>query len=285
MFAAYLHETPLHDELATRDPAAESWASMSLADLAATLGTAIAPDPFLDDVRFPVRRLKRGETLYRAGDPFDAIYVVRSGFFKTTCVDETGTELVLEFPMGGDVIGLHGFAPGQHTADVVALDTSYVAVASFARLTTFAREHPCIEQLLYGAFSRELTRERSRTWLLGTLNAEARVATFLLELAERLGRLGYSRSSFALRMTREEIGSYLGIKLETVSRTLSAFAAAGLIAVDRKMVTLRDPAGLLRIVQPTRDSGPGGEVRQRVLPAGRLPAIPPCTRGFFPVTA
>ena len=87
-------------------------------------------------------------------------------------------------------------------------------------------------------------------WLLGTLHAEARLATFLLDLSERFGRLGYSRAAFALRMSREEIGSYLGIKLETVSRAFSAFAAAGLMTVDRKEVTLRDLAGLRRVVRP-----------------------------------
>ena len=207
-------------------------------------------DPRFAEVTFSVRRLKAGETLYRAGDRFHAIYAVRSGFFKTVCLEPAGTEVVLAFPMGGDLVGLDGLDPDRYTADVIALDTSHVAVLPFARLVQLGREYPSIERLLYSVFSRELVRDHGMIWLLGTLSAEARVAAFLLDLSERFGRLGYSRTSFALRMTRQELGSYLGIKLETVSRTLSAFAAAGLISVDRRLLILRDPADLRRIVEP-----------------------------------
>ena len=224
-------------------------ASITLADFIALLGGAVGGDA-IPDIRFPVRQLKAGETLHRAGDRFDAIYVVRSGFLKTVSVDRTGAEQVLAFPMGGDVIGLEGLDAGRYTSDVVALESSHVAVVSFARVARLGHEYPCVERLLYASFSRELIRERNLIWLLGTLHAEARLATFMLDLSERFGRLGYSRASFALRMSREEIGSYLGIKLETVSRAFSAFAAAGLMTVDRKEVTLRDVAGLQRVVRP-----------------------------------
>lgn len=258
--------------------AAANWASVSLADLAPALGTTVAADPRLAEATFSVRRLKAGETLYRAGDKFDAIYAVRSGFFKTVCVEPAGAEVVLAFPMGGDLVGLDGLDPGRYTADVVALDTSHVAVLPFARLVQLGREHRSIERLLYALFSRELVRDHGMIWLLGTLNAEARVAAFLLDLSERFGRLGYSRASFALRMTRQELGAYLGIKLETVSRTLSAFAAAGLIAVDRRMVILRDLAGLRRIVEPQDEDS-----NQPARNAGT--ASVPCAPGRSPVAA
>ena len=225
-------------------------ATITLAELARLLGGCVDHERDVPDIRFPVRSLKAGETLHRAGDRFDAIYVVRSGFLKTVSVDRTGEEQVLAFPMGGDVIGLDGLDTERYASDVVALDASHVAVVSFARIARLGHDYPCVERLLYAAFSRELVRERSMIWLLGTLHAEARLATFLLDLSERFGRLGYSRAAFALRMSREEIGSYLGIKLETVSRAFSAFAAAGLMTVDRKEVTLRDLAGLRRAVRP-----------------------------------
>jgi CRP/FNR family transcriptional regulator len=225
-------------------------ATITLAELARLLGGCVDHEQDVPDIRFPVRSLKAGETLHRAGDRFDAIYVVRSGFLKTVSVDRTGEEQVLAFPMGGDVIGLDGLDTERYASDVVALDSSHVAVVSFARIARLGHDYPCIERLLYAAFSRELVRERSMIWLLGTLHAEARLATFLLDLSERFGRLGYSRAAFALRMSREEIGSYLGIKLETVSRAFSAFAAAGLMTVDRKEVTLRDVAGLRHVVRP-----------------------------------
>jgi CRP/FNR family transcriptional regulator len=221
----------------------------TLADLTCAFGLEDA-DPDLARITFPVRRLKAGDTLVRAGDRFDTVYVIRSGFFKTVRTDAAGSEMVLALPMGGEAIGLDAIDPGRYTADVIALDASLVAVVPFARLTQLAREHPSLERALFRAFSRELGREHSMIWLLGTLDAEARLAAFLLDLSERFGRLGYSRTVFELRMTRHEIGSYLGIKLETVSRTLSGLAAGGLIAVDRRTVTLKDLPGLRRILEP-----------------------------------
>lgn len=238
---------------ATRVSSPPDWTSIGLADLVATLGEALTPDPRFADVRFPVRRLNAGQLLHRAGDKFDAICAVRCGFFKTVRIDETGAEQVLSFPMGGDVIGLDGVDQGRYTADVMALDTSQVATVSFPRIAQLGRQHASIERLLYRLFSRELVREHTMMCLLGTLSADARVATFLLDLSERFAHLGCSRSVFMLRMTRQDIGNYLGIQLETVSRTLSGFCAAGLIHVDGKTITLRDTAGLRRIIEPEDD--------------------------------
>ena len=254
--------TPEPQRLGALSRAGADRLSLTLAELATLLGGCVDDaGRAIPDIRFPVRSLRAGETLHRAGDRFDAIYVVRSGFLKAVSVDRAGVEQVLAFPMGGDVIGLDGLDTERYASDVVALDASHVAVVSFARIARLGHEYPCIERLLYAAFSRELIRERNMIWLLGTLHAEARLATFLIDLSERFGRLGYSRTSFALRMSREEIGSYLGIKLETVSRAFSAFAAAGLMAVDRKEVTLQDVAGLQRVVRPE----PGTEARPVLL--------------------
>jgi CRP/FNR family transcriptional regulator len=254
------------------------WASASLGDLLALRGVPMEADQRLLDLTFPVRKVKAGETLYRAGDKFKALYIIRSGFFKTVSIDAAGAELVLGFPMCPDVVGLDGIDSGDYMSEVVALDISTVAVIPFARLSQLAREHPCVERLMYSLFSRELAHNQTMAWLLGTLGAEARIATFLLGLSDRFGRLGYSRRSFALRASREEIGSYLGLKLETVSRTLSAFAAAGLIEVNRRELTLCDIQGLRRVVNPSARSSEqkksGNGVRSvlaraaRALPSG-----------------
>jgi CRP/FNR family transcriptional regulator, anaerobic regulatory protein len=132
----------------------------------------------------------------------------------------------------------------------------------FDRIANLSRSIPGIERLLYTTFSRELARRQRVIRLLGMLSAEARVAAFLLDMSERFARLGCSRSSFVLRMTREEIGSYLGIKLETVSRTLSALASAGLITVDRREVTLKDTAGLRSILEQRAEPGWGRRQRR-----------------------
>jgi CRP/FNR family transcriptional regulator len=224
-------------------------ALVGFAELAAILGAGVLEASRFADVRFPVRRLSQGDVLYRAGDGFDAIYAVRCGFFKTQCVDEGGTEQVLSFPMRGEVLGLDGIAPGQYSVDAIALETSEVVVLSFRRIASLSRDEPHLEQLLYRLLSRELGRTHAVMHLLGSLGADARVASFLLDLSERLGRLGFSRSCFVLRMTRYEIGSYLGVQLETVSRTLSSLAAAGLIAVDGRTIELRNLAGLRRLLE------------------------------------
>jgi CRP/FNR family transcriptional regulator len=235
-----------------------NWASVQFGDLLSLLDIPAPADRRLLDVTFSVRKVNAGEALHRAGDKFRALYIVRSGFFKTVSVDASGAELVLGFPMGGDVLGFDGIDSDRYTADVVALDISSVAVIPFTQLSQLAREHPCVERLLYSIFSREVAHKHTMFWLLGTLSAEARLARFLLDLSDRFGRLGYSRTAFGLRATRQEIGSHLGLKLETVSRTLSAFAAAGLVYIDRRQVVLRDLAGLRRIVDPTslRDDAP-----------------------------
>lgn len=243
-------QSPAAGSATVRALSASNWASIGLLDLIAALGEKLAHDPRLADVRFPVRRVKPGERLYRAGDRFDAIYVVRCGFFKTLRVDEAGSEQVLAFPMSGDVVGLDGVDSGRYTADVIALDTGHAAVVSFSRIAQLGREHPAVERVLYRLFSRELVREHGMICLLSTLSADSRVATFLLELSERFARLGCSRTSFVLRMTRQEIGSYLGMQLETVSRTLSALSAAALIAVDGKTIELRDMKGLRALINP-----------------------------------
>jgi CRP/FNR family transcriptional regulator len=213
--------------------------------------------------------------LHRAGDKFDSIYAVRCGFFKTVCVDEAGTEQVLSFPMGGEFIGLDGVGQGRYTTDVLALDAGQVAVISFERLAQLGRQDATLERLVYRLFSRELVREHTMMCVLSVLTADARVATFLLDLSERFARLGCSRSAFLLRMTRQDIGSYLGIQLETVSRTLSAFCAAGLIEVDSRAIALHDMPGLRRIATAQHDA-PARPMRggARRAAAQRLPATP-----------
>ena len=223
-----------------------NWAVVGLPELAAMLGFTIDVPAGMAEVEFPVRRLQPGETLCRAGDEFEALYVVRSGFLKTVSLDGAGNEQVLAFPMRGDAIGVDGFDRGHYTADAIALESCHVIIVPFVRIAALAHRVPGIERVIYAIFNRELVHRQSMVRLLGMLNAEARVAAFLLDLSERSGRLGCSKSSFVLRMTRQELGSYLGIKLETVSRALSAFAAAGVMDVSRREVVLNDLEGLRR---------------------------------------
>jgi CRP/FNR family transcriptional regulator len=226
-------------------------ANLSVRDLTRLLHIDCPDEAWLARTTFALRRVREGESLMRAGDRFHSLYVVRSGCFKTVYTDFSGSEQVLGFPMSGDLMGADGIDGGHYSSTAVSLDTSEVAIVPFANLARLVYECPRLESLLYRVLSRELVRVQNMAWALGTLGAEGRVAAFLLSLSTRLGALGYSRCSFNLRMTRQEIGSYLGLKLETVSRALSTLNAAGIIQVHQRSVDIADVDALRGVIDPT----------------------------------
>jgi CRP/FNR family transcriptional regulator, anaerobic regulatory protein len=193
------------------------------------------------------RKLKRGDTLYRASEPFDALYAVRSGFFKTRVTYEDGRDQVTGFSMAGEILGMDGIGHGVHHCDAVALEDSEVCSIPYARLEELSREISSLQRHFHQLMSREIVRESGIMMLLGAMRAEERIAAFLLNMSQRLNARGYSPIEFHLRMTREEIGSYLGLKLETVSRAFSRFHKDGLIEVEQKFVRIKDIEGLKQI--------------------------------------
>jgi CRP/FNR family transcriptional regulator len=194
------------------------------------------------------RKVRRGDCLFRTGDPFESLYAVRLGFLKSTFTSNDGREQVTGFHMAGELIGLDGISGERHSCDVVALEDSEVCVIPYERLEDVARAVPSLRTHLHKVMSREIVREHGVMLLLGSMHAEERLAAFLLNLSQRFESRGYSRSEFVLRMTRAEIGSFLGLKLETVSRVLSRFAQDGLIDVRQRNVRIEDPQGLRAIV-------------------------------------
>jgi len=202
----------------------------------------------LDELVFLRRTVKRGDYLFRAGDPFDSLYAARSGFFKTKLLLEDGREQVTGFHMAGELMGLDGIGPERHTCDAVALEDSEVCVIPFQRLEGLSREMEALQHHFHKVMSREIVREHGVMMLLGSMRAEERLAAFLLNLSQRLSTRGYSAQEFNLRMTREEIGSYLGLKLETVSRVFSKFQEQGLIAVQQKNIRILDTAQLREMI-------------------------------------
>ena len=194
------------------------------------------------------RRLRRGEALFSAGDPFKAVYAVRSGFFKTSVVDGDGREQVTGFSMGGELLGMDGIAGGSYNSAAIALEDSEVCVMPYDLIEEIAAEVPSLQRRMNAVLAREIVRDHGVMMLLGSMRAEQRLATFLINLSRRFTARGYSPSEFHLRMTREEIGSYLGLKLETVSRLFSRFQEEGLIAVHQKHVRIVDIPGLERIL-------------------------------------
>ena len=193
------------------------------------------------------RTLPRGEALYRSGDPFHSLYAVRAGFFKTCVGAEDGHDQVTGFQMAGELLGFDGIATGHHACDALALEDSQVCVIPFDQLEALSRQFSALQRQMHKVMSREIVREHGVMLLLGSMRAEARLAAFLLNLTQRLSARGFSGTALVLRMTRAEIGSYLGLKLETISRTFSKFQDVGVLEVKQREVRVLDEAGLRKL--------------------------------------
>jgi CRP/FNR family transcriptional regulator len=202
----------------------------------------------LDELTALKRRIARGASLYRAGDRFEAVYAVRSGAFKSTGVSSNGVEKITGFYLPGEVMGLDAINNDRHDYGAVALEDSEVCVIPFAKLTELALQIPELQQELFRLLSRDIARDHGLMLLLGSMTAEQRLAAFLLSLSRRYKRLGYAPDHFVLRMTREDIGNYLGLTLETVSRLMSRFQRDGLLVAQQREVTFTNCDGLREIV-------------------------------------
>lgn len=201
---------------------------------------SLSPFASNEEVLFQHVQFKAGQRIYSMGKPFEMLYIVNSGFLKTVVVDEFGTEQVLSFPMKSDLLCMDGIHTNHHVSEAIALSDCDLIMLPFKKLVSLGRHHAELEYAMYQIMSRELMREQTMSVLLGSLNAETRVTRFLVSLSDKFYQLGYSSKTFNLRMTRQEIGSYLGLTLETVSRTLSALSNIGLILVDQKSIELID---------------------------------------------
>ena len=229
-------------------PHASACARCNLRELCLPVGLSATDLERLDTLVTTRRTVRRGETLFRRGDSFASIYAVRSGFFKTTVSTEDGRDQVTGFQMTGELLGLDGIGDAAHNCDAVALEDSQVCVIPYARLEELAQEFTELQRQFHRVMSREIVRDHGVMLLLSSMTAEERVAAFLLNLASRLKARGFSPSAFVLRMTRAEIGAYLGLKLETVSRSFSRFHEDGVLDVRQREVRIVDAAALRRLV-------------------------------------
>ena len=189
-------------------------------------------------------RVKKRDTLYRAGEQFAALYAIRLGTLKTVVLTEDGREQITGYHMAGDIIGLDGLGGDHYASEAVALEDSEVCVLPFNRLDELAHDTPLLRRNLFRSIAQDIGRDQNMLLLLGSRSAEERVSLFLLELADAFRARGYSSSEFVLRMTREEIASYLGLKLETVSRLFSHLQEEGLIQIQGRAVKLLDVPAL-----------------------------------------
>ena len=225
----------------------------NLKELCEVLRIPATPSVADEELLFQHVQFKTGQRIYTIGQTFDTLYIVHSGFLKTVLIDEFGNEQVLSFPMKGDLFGVDGIHTKRYASEAVALSNCDLILLPFKKFTALGRTHAELEHAMYSVMSRELVREQGMVSMLGALSAEARVARFLVSLADRFAEMGYSSKLFNLRMTRHEIGSYLGLTLETVSRTLSAFNEIGLITVDQRSIGIKDADALktLRRLPPS----------------------------------
>jgi CRP/FNR family transcriptional regulator len=244
--AAVIAIQPIEKRMPTPRKHAASCSTCNVRELCLPGGLDAEDLRRIENVVYARRRLKRGEALYQSGAEFTALYAIRSGSFKASLFDGEGREQVSGFFMAGELLGLEALGSGTYNAAAVALEDSEVCVLPYALIEVMAQEVPGLQRRLHAVLSREIVRDQGVMMLLGTMRSEQRLATFLLNLSARSVRRGYSSSDFHLRMTREEMGSYLGLKLETVSRLFSQFHDAGLIAVDHRHVRILDVPGLQR---------------------------------------
>jgi len=202
----------------------------------------------LDQLVVNRRNIARGESLFRAGDAFQSLYAVRTGFFKTRLSSMDGRDQVTGFQMAGELLGLDGIGTDNHTCDAVALEDSQVCIIPYDQLEALSREFNELQHQFHKIMSREIVRDHGVMLLLGSMRAEERLAAFLLNLTQRLQARGFSATELILRMTREEIGSYLGLKLETVSRTFSKFQDEGYLEVKQRQIRILDQDKLQNLV-------------------------------------
>ncbi len=222
--------------------------SCNLRELCLPVGMSTEQLDKLDGMVANRRNISRSGALFHAGDAFQNLYAVRAGFFKTRVATEDGRDQVTGFQMTGELLGLDGIGTDRHTCDAVALEDSQVCVIPFDELENLTREFSDLQHQFHKIMSREIVRDHGVMLLLGSMRAEERLAAFLVNLTQRLRARGFSSSQLVLRMTREEIGSYLGLKLETVSRAFSKFQEDGLLEVRQRQITVKDPEALQRLV-------------------------------------
>lgn len=215
---------------------------------APTVPRRIDLDQLRAHVQIVRRRLEPGQYLYRAGQPFQALYLIQVGSVKTCELAEDGREQVTGFRMAGELLGVESIGQATHSSDVVALESSEVWELPYPPVITACLRIPELQRRLTDAMAEEIRRDRSWMLALGTLTAEQRVVSFLLDIAARYEAMGFSGRHFILRMSRADMASYLALKHETVSRALSHLAETNCITVQRREMQIIDRDGLRRIV-------------------------------------
>lgn len=245
-------ETPVLDVGALK----ASCAGCSMHQLCLPMGLDDVDIVRLDQVIGRRRRVLRDERLYQMDEPFKNLYAIRFGHFKTSQVNPSGEQQITGFQMGGELLGMDAISADRHHCDAVALEDSEVCEIPFSRLEELFGHIPTLLRHFHRIMSQEITREQNVMLLLGNMRAEQRFAVFLVNLSARYAARGYSPTSFQLRMSREDIGNYLGLTIESISRLLARFKKQGWLKVERREVVLLDPVALKAIAAGTAHCSP-----------------------------
>lgn len=242
---ALRHTDPLNDaEVACRD--------CGLDPMCQVLDYALEESGVPEGILLRRQQVSTGEALFSTGQAFDAIYAVKSGSFKALVPESRPEERVVGFYFAGELIGAESMAEQGYTSTVRALEPAQVCVLHLDRLHQAPRQPELVQQALIEMLSREVAANKQLMTALVRQNAEQRVAAFLLSLSERLSRRGFDADLFSLRMSRGDMGSYLGLARETVSRLLTRFQQQGLIRLRHKQMQLLDARGLGQIASDIR---------------------------------
>ncbi|HZF81039.1 MAG TPA: Crp/Fnr family transcriptional regulator [Rubrivivax sp.] len=212
-----------------------------------------------DKVVLQRRVVHAGDRVFQAGEQFGNLFIVNSGFYKIVTLSPDGREQVVALKFRGDWLGMDGMAQGAYSSDAIAMDTGEVWAVRYDALLEASLSHPALLTALHQAMSRELARERDSLMSVCTLSGDARVADFLRSWADSLAKRNLRNDQITLRMTRAEIGNYLGLTLESVSRALSRLARAKLIVFagkGRRDVCIPDVSALSAFVQATLGPAP-----------------------------
>lgn len=224
-------------------------------DLGAALGLEISEAEKIDMLVTRCFLLKKNEQLYRAGESFKCVYVIRSGFFKTHYLLPDGREQITGVHMMGDLLGIHAIGGKHYVGFATALEDAEVCEIPFDRLEALSGELPSLQRSLYRLLGEKIVRGQNLMMLLGHLSAEERMAVFLLDLSDRYARRGMPPYRFLLRMSRGDIGNFIGLTIETVSRTLTRLQKNGLIGIASREVILLQPEKLRQLVGATERNG------------------------------
>ena len=220
----------------------------SLRELCFTQGMNEDDMSSMDAVVEQTKPLHKSDFLYREGDKATAIYAVRSGCVKTVTESANGDEQIVGFHLAGELLGLDGFADGEHTCNALALETSSVCELPLDQLENLCHVMPSLQRQMRRIMGKEVSAEHKQLLLLGKMSSEERLASFLLGLSTRMQERNWKVDEFNLSMPRQDIANYLGMAVETVSRLFASFQNEKLIAVDRRHITILDMARLKSIV-------------------------------------